>query len=156
VTAELIESFATSNRITCYLVENLDEATWHAAPPGSRGRSVAAIVAHMHNVRVRWLDAARRASKGPKPPPKLDHLAATQEDAVKALEQSHAAVAKIVGTALRGDGKVANFKAGAAAFLYYLMTHDAHHRGQICLQAKLVGHPLAQAVGYGMWEWSKR
>jgi uncharacterized damage-inducible protein DinB len=36
------------------------------------------------------------------------------------------------------------------------MTHDAHHRGQICLMAKQVGHPLAAPIGYGMWEWSKR
>jgi uncharacterized damage-inducible protein DinB len=156
VAAELLESFATSNRITSYLIENLAEAAWHAAPPGGRGRSIAAIVAHMHNVRLRWLDAARRASKGTRPPPKFDHLAASKDDAVKALDASSAAIAKVVGAALRGDGEVPNFKAGAAALLYYMMTHDAHHRGQICLQAKLVGHPLPTAVGHGMWEWSKR
>jgi uncharacterized damage-inducible protein DinB len=156
VIAGLIESFATSNRITRFLIENLDEATWHAAPAGGRGRSIAAIVCHIHNARVMWLEASRTPGKTPKPPPKLDRLAATKEEALKALDHSHAAIVKMVAPALKTDGKVSNFKAGAAAFMAYLMTHDAHHRGQICLQAKQVGHPLPQAVGYGMWEWSKR
>jgi uncharacterized damage-inducible protein DinB len=156
VIAGLIESFATSNRITRFLIENLDENTWHAAPVGGRGRSIVAIVCHMHNARVMWLEAARNLGKAPKPPAKLDRLAATKEEALKALDQSHASIVKMVAPALKNDGKVANFKAGAAAFLSYLMTHDAHHRGQICLQAKQIGYPLPQAVGYGMWEWSKR
>src|SRR5262245_6462957 len=149
VIAALIESFATSNRITRFLIENLDETTWHAAPVGGRGRSIAAIVCHMHNARVMWLEAARNVGTAPRPPAKLDRLAASKEDALKALDQSYASIAKMVGPALKSDGRVANFKAGAAAFLSYLMTHDAHHRGQICLQAKQVGHPLPQAVGYG-------
>ena len=85
-----------------------------------------------------------------------DHLAASKADTLKALDQSHEAISKVVGLALKSDGKIANFKAGAAPFLSYLMTHDAHHRGQICLMAKQVGHPLGATVGYGMWEWSKR
>jgi uncharacterized damage-inducible protein DinB len=156
VIAGLIDSFATSNRITRFLIENLDENTWHAPPPVGRGRSIVAIVCHIHNARVMWLEAARNAGKGPKPPAKLDRLAATKEEALKSLDQSHAAIAKMIAPALKNDGRVANFKAGAAAFLSYLMTHDAHHRGQICLLAKQVGHPLPAAIGYGMWEWSKR
>jgi len=149
----LIESFATSNRITRFLLENLHEDVWHAAPVGGRGRSVAAIACHMHNARVMWLASFGRKMR---PPPKLDHLAASKADTLKALEQSHEAISKVVSIALKTDGKIANFKAGAAPFLSYLMTHDAHHRGQICLMAKQVGHPLGATVGYGMWEWSKR
>jgi uncharacterized damage-inducible protein DinB len=153
VAADLLTSFATSNRITRFLLENLDDSVWHAAPPQGRGRTVAAIVSHLHNVRVQWLEAA---GGKPRPPAKLDRLAATKEDALKALDLSHAAIAKMIAPLLKGDGRVAHFKAGAAAFLSYLMTHDAHHRGQICLQAKQIGHPLPTAIGYGMWEWSKR
>jgi uncharacterized damage-inducible protein DinB len=149
----LIESFATSNRISAFLLNNLSEDSWHAAPPLGKGRSIAAIACHMHNARVLWLESFGKKSKLPK---KLDRLAATKEDVVKALDQSHTAISKVVGDALRTDGRIANFKAGAGPFLGYLMTHDAHHRGQICLMAKLVGHPLPQNVGYGMWEWSKR
>jgi uncharacterized damage-inducible protein DinB len=149
----LIASFATSNRITRFLLESLHDDVWHAAPVGGRGRSVAAIACHMHNARVMWLASFGRKIKAP---PKLDHLAASKADALKALDQSHEAISKVVGLALKTDGKIGNFKAGAAPFLSYLMTHDAHHRGQICLMAKQAGHPLGASVGYGMWEWSKR
>jgi uncharacterized damage-inducible protein DinB len=153
VVEALITSFATSNRISRFLIEALSEDVWHAAPPFGKGRTVAAIVCHMHNARVMWLESF---GKSPKHPKKLDRLAATKEEALKALDLSHAAISKVVGASLKGDGRIANFKAGAASFLSYLMTHDAHHRGQICLMAKQLGHPLPQAVGYGMWEWSKR
>jgi uncharacterized damage-inducible protein DinB len=149
----LIESFATSNRITRFLLENLHDDVWHAAPVGGRGRSVAAIACHIHNARVMWLASFGRKVKAP---PKLDHLAASKADALKALDNSHEAISRMVGIALKTDGRIANFKAGAAPFLSYLMTHDAHHRGQICLMAKQVGHPLGATIGYGMWEWSKR
>jgi DinB family len=38
----------------------------------------------------------------------------------------------------------------------YAISHDAHHRGQICQLARQTGFPLANGVTYGMWDWSKR
>jgi len=43
-----------------------------------------------------------------------------------------------------------------SAFVAYLISHDAHHRGQICMLARQVGHRLPNAVIFGMWEWNKR
>ena len=42
------------------------------------------------------------------------------------------------------------------AFLGYLLAHDAHHRGQITMLARQVGHPLSQSAMYGLWEWGTR
>src|SRR5215472_3038872 len=50
----LLEAYATNNRITLYLIENLDEGAWHADPPGGKGRTIGAVAAHIHNVRGRW------------------------------------------------------------------------------------------------------
>jgi hypothetical protein len=36
------------------------------------------------------------------------------------------------------------------------MIHDAHTRGQIVLQARLLGHSITQKTMIGMWEFSKR
>jgi uncharacterized damage-inducible protein DinB len=41
-------------------------------------------------------------------------------------------------------------------FIAYLTSHDAHHRGQICMLARQVGHPLPKAANFGLWEWNKR
>ena len=54
----LLNAFNTNNRINLYLIENLPAEAWNAKTPDGKGRTVAAIVAHMHNVRVMWLKAA--------------------------------------------------------------------------------------------------
>jgi len=50
----LLSAFDTNDRINQYLVENVPKEAWRADPPAKKGRTVAAIVAHMHNVRVMW------------------------------------------------------------------------------------------------------
>ncbi len=52
-------AFNTNDRINHYLIDNLPPAAWKAKPPDGKGRTIAAIVAHMHNVRVMWLKAAK-------------------------------------------------------------------------------------------------
>ena len=61
----LLEAFAINDRINQFLLENLPEEVWRADPPTGKGRTVAAIVSHMHNVRVMWLKAAAKDSKIP-------------------------------------------------------------------------------------------
>ena len=54
-----LNAFNTNNRIHQYLIDNLPPAAWRAKPPDGKGRTIAAIVAHMHNVPVMWLKAAK-------------------------------------------------------------------------------------------------
>ncbi len=65
-------------------------------------------------------------------------------------------VLRVVARALEGDGRVDGFRYDAAAFLAYYMVHDGDHRGQILLQARLLGHPVSLKVMSGMWMWEKR
>jgi len=149
----LLSALATSERMNQYLLEHLPAEAWRAEPEGGEGRTIAAIVAHLNNVRLMWLKAA---AKGTKIPPQLDRLKATPAQARKALAASHAAVAKLVEASLAVGGKVKNFPPDVAAFVAYLIAHDAHHRGQICMLSRQVGHRLPNAVTFGMWEWNKR
>ena len=55
----LLNAFQTNDRINAYLIENLPTEAWRAKPADGKGRTIAAIVAHMHNVRVMWLKAAK-------------------------------------------------------------------------------------------------
>lgn len=149
----LLLAFDTNDRINQYLLENLPAAAWRAEPPDGKGRSIAAIVAHMHNVRVMWLKAAAKESKIPE---QLDRTNVTQPAAAKAFEQSRSALSAVLRAALEGDGHVKGFRPDAAGFFGYLIAHDAHHRGQICMLARQVGQPLPQKAMFGMWEWGTR
>ena len=151
--ASLLSALATSERINQYLLESLPAAAWRAEMPGGEGRTIAAIVAHLHNVRLMWLKAA---ATGSRIPPQLDRLKATPAQARKALAASHAAIAKLVSASLAAGGKVKNFPPDVAAFVAYLVSHDAHHRGQICMLSRQLGHRLPNQITFGMWEWNTR
>jgi uncharacterized damage-inducible protein DinB len=149
----VVNAFAINDRISQYMIDNLSPEVWRAEPPEGKGREVAAIVAHMHNVRVMWLKAA---AKGSKIPDQLDRHSVTPAQAKKGLAQSHDALSAVLKSALEGDGRVKGFKPDVAAFFGYLVAHDAHHRGQIAILARQVGHALPQKAMFGMWEWGTR
>ena len=107
----------------------------------------------MHNVRVMWLKAA---AKGSEIPEQLDRLKVTVPQASKGLEQSRRALSAVLKTALENNGQVKGFKPDVAGFVGYLIAHDSHHRGQICMLARQAGHPLPQKAMFGMWEWGSR
>ena len=46
----LLNAFSTNDRINHYLIGNLPPEAWNAKPADGKGRTIAAIVAHMHNV----------------------------------------------------------------------------------------------------------
>jgi len=150
----LIETWQIHNRINLYLLAAVaPEALGSVA--ASKGRSVGEQFAHLHNVRLMWLKAAR--------PELLAGLAKIEKEAAgesarlqEALEASGAAVAELLRHAAANGGMVKGFKPHVWAFLGYLVSHESHHRGQIALTLKLNGHALDKKVGYGLWEWGVR
>ena len=40
--------------------------------------------------------------------------------------------------------------------LTYFVAHEGHHRGQIVMLARQLGHRLPASVTGGLWEWNKR
>lgn len=149
----LLNAFAINDRINRFMLESLPTEAWRAEPPEGKGRTVAAIAAHMHNVRVMWLKAAAKESKIPE---QLDRAKVTVKQAVAALEESREALSAVLKAAVESDGRIKGFKPDAVAFFGYLVAHDAHHRGQIAQLARQVGHPLPQKAMFGMWEWGSR
>jgi uncharacterized damage-inducible protein DinB len=152
IRAALLNAFNTNNRINQYLIDNLPPAAWKAKPADGKGRTIAAIVAHMHNVRVMWLKAA----KAEEIPPQLDRATVTPGQAMRAIENSRRALSVVIDQALTGDGRVRSFRPDVVGFVGYLIAHDAHHRGQIAMLARQIGHPLPQKITFGMWEWGSR
>lgn len=149
----LLKAYSASARINQYLVQQLDPGVWQAPPPAPTTRTIAAQVAHLHNCGLRYLE---RTAPGFPVPAELDRRRVTRAQAVRALAAKRRAVLAIVGGALQDDGRIVGFHHDAAGYLTYYMIHDAHHRGQIVLQARLLGHPISRETMIGMWEFSKR
>jgi uncharacterized damage-inducible protein DinB len=149
----LVAAFATNNRINEYLIRNLPDEVWRAAPPGGKGRDCASIVAHIHNVRLMWLKSIDKTFVLPE---KLEGDTCTKDDAVRALRESGEALDVVLRASLAGDGRVKGFKPDVYSFLGYLFAHEGHHRGQISMMARQLGHPLSKSAMFGMWEWGTR
>jgi len=153
----LLESYAVNERMNQLLLEHLDPRVWRAKAPGSRGRTIAAIFAHMHNIRCKWLRLSAR-----EPSSRLDRTRCTQEQVKAALAESarrcaemlaSALIARRVRTFLR-DGWAKPWPAGPA-MVVYMIAHDTHHRGQVCMLARQLGSPLPAKVDGGIWNWEK-
>jgi len=152
VEQELLEAFRRSGRVSEYLVRVLPARIWRAAPPAGRGRSIAAIVAHMQGVRRTF---ARMGGARPGPP-SLDRHTATQAQARRALEQSTDDLARLFESALQArQARVKGIPRRVIDMLTYLIQHDAHHRGQICMLARDLGHTFHGGDAMRMWGWKK-
>ncbi len=148
----LTGAYATNNRINIYLIQGVPDEAWRAKLPGGKGRDIASITAHMHNVRLMWL----KSSGAKDLPEKLEPATVTKAEAILALEASCKALEATLRDSLSGGGNIKGFKPDVASFFGYLVAHDAHHRGQITMLARQLGHPVSQSVMFGMWEWGTR
>lgn len=149
----LVESYAVNERMNQLVLEHLDPAAWRATLPGSKTRTIAAIVSHVHNVRLKWL---RLSVPHVKRPMRLDRFRCTQKEAQLALAQSGARCCEMIAEAeiFHRDGWARPWPADDA-MVAYMLTHDAHHRGQICLLAHQLGYPLPPPASQGMWVWER-
>jgi len=149
----VLHCWRTHERINQFLLEALPAPAWDAKPPGGKGRTIAAIVSHMHNVRHMWLVVCSPDFAAPE---KLDRHTVTLAKARKALESSSHAIEELLARSLANGGHVKDFKPDVVGLHGYMIAHEAHHRGQICMQARALGHQLPTEVGFGMWDWPKR
>jgi uncharacterized damage-inducible protein DinB len=157
----LLETYAVNDAMNQLILEHLDPHAWRAKPPGRNARTIAAIFAHVHNIRRKWL---RLSAPHLKLPAQLVRTRCTQRQASAALAESAQRCSEMLAEALAGlDGRVKQFRrdgwarpwpAGAAMFAY-MVSHEAHHRGQVCMLAHQLGFPLPIKAAYGMWVWEK-
>jgi uncharacterized damage-inducible protein DinB len=147
----LVETFAINEKANQLLLSHIADADWQAPPPSGKGRSIGAIAAHIHHVRLMWLSAADKTGKHPA---KLDPDNATRAQVQTSLKASAEAIRALLEKALSDPaGKVSHFKPDVVAFVGYLIAHDSHHRGQITMLARQVDHPVPTQTGFGLWEW---
>src|SRR5262249_47747456 len=95
-------------------------------------------------------------------PVPLDRARCTQAQARAALAESATRCSEMLIEALVG-GRVKTFRRdgwakpwpAGASMAAYMITHDAHHRGQVCMLAHQLGFPLRGEGADGIWFWKK-
>jgi uncharacterized damage-inducible protein DinB len=150
--------FAASDRINQLIIENLEPAAWRSPPPG-KVRNIAAIFTHMHNVRTKWI---RLTAPHLKVPPQLNRTNCTPQQARAGLAESAARCAEMLAEALgESEGRIEQFRRDGWAqpwpvgpeMFCYMLAHEAHHRGQVCMLAHQLGFPLPSKVTSRTWNW---
>ena len=159
-----VQIFAVNDRINQVLIEHLDPAVWKATPPvkppAKPPRAIAAIFTHMHNVRCKWV---RLTAPHLKVPAQLNRAHCTPQQAQSALAESAARCAEMLAEALGSSGRIEKFHRDGwgrpwpvgPEMLCYMLAHEAHHRGQVCMLAHQLGFPLSRKVAVGIWNWEK-
>ncbi len=158
-----VRIFEANDRLNQILIENLDPSVWVVKPPGSRRssvRTIAAIFTHMHNIRCKWI---RLTAPHLKVPIQLNRAHCTTRQARAGLAESAARCAEMLAEALDGDGRIKEFRRDGWAspwpagpeMLCYMLAHEAHHRGQVCMLAHQLGSPLSNQMTSRMWNWER-
>lgn len=95
-------------------------------------------------------------------PSRVDLLKVTQKQLAKALNRSSEVLLKIYKSSLDNKGKLPavppwmNVQPEVVHFMAYLIAHEGHHRGQLILIARQLGHHPPDEVKHGLWQWITR
>lgn len=147
---QLVEAWRINARLALYFLEAVpDEALGIKV---AKSKSVSGHLAHTHNVRLMWLkSAAADLHEG------LSKVEGEADRAtlVAALGASGEATERLLVRGLT-EGRIKGFKPHPAAFVAYLVAHEAFHRSQAELALRQAGSPLDDRVAYGLWEWGVR
>jgi len=160
----LLDAWRINDRVTTLLVGSLPPEVWGSGLPGSPRRTVRSLAAHLHNTRRMWMTSLGVGAGVPLPKP-VDPAKVTPPALVTALRESGERVLRLLEEGLANGGRFPDvagaFVWGAmprdvVLFVGYALSHEAHHRGQLVMAARALGHPLSPEVTAGLWQWSSR
>ena len=156
----LIAAWRTNNRVTTYLIENLPAELWSESVPGMPRRTVRSIAAHLHNARCGWIRSLGERH-GVVVPERVDARTVRPRELARAMARSSEGIIALIRLGAERGGSVPpaywqNFPTDLVHFLNYFVAHEAHHRGQLILIARQLGHRLPKEIVDGMWQWKTR
>ncbi len=152
---DLLEMWRVHDEITQFLLHNLPDEAFEATTllkngQFSKGRNVAQVFAHMHN--LRRMHIGREFLAGV---PKFEYSdEPPREDLIAAFEASGRGIAQRLARIVEtGESKT---ERPGILLLGLLISHDSHHRALILLACKQSGVRLPEEAKFAIWEhWTK-
>jgi uncharacterized damage-inducible protein DinB len=100
------------------------------------------------------------ARHGVKVPQSVDLRSIKQSELPRALTRSSRGIIDLIQFGVSRGGSIPpatwqNFPTDVVHFLNYFVAHEAHHRGQLCMLARQLGHRLPTEVTGGLWQWKR-
>ena len=136
------------------LIDAISDEGLHCTLSKRGGGTPAKQFTHLHNLRLWRLDKVdKELLKGQS---KIDPAGTIDKALLKQrLNESGAAIAKMIENGIDDGGKIKGFKRGVIPFLGYMISHESHHRGNILLTLKQCGHKIPKDIQYGIWAWNQ-
>ena len=63
---------------------------------------------------------------------------------------------RLIEPSHEAGGHVRDYRPAVVALVCAGITHEAHHRGQVCHWARELGAPILPEQQLDLWEWDKR
>ncbi len=153
LTDEIIRCWKINHAVDIILLSDLPAAIWPMKIPGYRHKTVQMMAAHLHNARCGWINTLGRKWKI-MAPPMVDNKEVALKALIAALNGSARAMIELLATGLDNNNKLPGFAPGAVQFMHYMVAHEAHHRGQLIMASRQLGHPFPAPVMGKLWQWS--